>query len=168
MTETAAADVPETLTTADGRPLKVALAQAEARAKRRAFLLVLPLLLLILITFVMPIGQMLKRSVYNSGFTIHRDIDSGVKTPIMTNLAAWFDDNEKGTEPDEAAYTALTQDLIQLRELKAQGQVGTRVNYEVPGTRSLFTKTARKAKKLEPPFMASILDVDEDWADARL
>ena len=86
----------------------------------------------------------------------------------MTNLVAWFDENPKGTVPDEAAYTALTQDLIQLRELKAQGQVGTRVNYEVAGTRSLFTKTARKVKKLEPPFMAAILDVDEDWADARL
>lgn len=88
MTETAAPDVPETLATADSRPLKVALAQAEARAKRRAFLLVLPLLALILITFVMPIGQMLKRSVHNSGFTIHKNFDTGVETPIMTNLSA--------------------------------------------------------------------------------
>lgn len=168
MTETAAADVSETLTTADGRPLKVALAQAEARAKRRAFLLVLPLLALILITFVIPIGQMLKRSVHNSGFIIHKNFDTGVKTPIMTNLSAWFDENPQGTEPDEAAYSALAQDLIFLRELKAQGQVGTRVNYEVAGTRSLFTKTARKAKKLEPPFKAAILDVDEDWADKKL
>lgn len=47
-------------------------------------------------------------------------------------------------------------------------QIGTRVNYEVAGTRSLFTKTARNAKKLEPPFKAAILDVDEAWADRKL
>ena len=40
------------LTTADGRPLKAALAAAQARARRRAFLLVLPLLAFVLLTFI--------------------------------------------------------------------------------------------------------------------
>lgn len=156
------------LTTADGMPLKAALAHAESRARRRAFFLVLPLLAFVLITFVAPIGQMLYRSVHNTGFTIHRDITTRIKTPIMTNVAAWFDENPQGTEPDEAAYAALVLDLVQLKGLKAQGQVGTRVNYEAAGTRSLFTKSARKAEKLEPPFKAALLEVDEDWEDKKL
>lgn len=156
------------LTTADGQPLKAALAQAQAHAKRRAFLLVLPLLAFILITFVAPIGQMLYKSVYNEGFTVHEDIGSGVRTPIMTNLKAWFNENPNGTEPDEAAYEALVKDLIQLRELKAPGQAGTRINYELSGSRSLFTKSARRAPSLEAPFKEALLDVDEDWAEPKL
>lgn len=156
------------LTTADGKPLKAALARAQAHAKRRAFFLVLPLLAFILITFVAPIGQMLHKSLYNEGFTVHRDIGSGVRTPIMTNLKDWFDTNPAGTEPDEAAFEALAKDMVVLRELKAPGQAGTRINYELSGSRSLFTKTARKADKLEAPFKEAILDVDGDWADPKL
>ena len=161
-------DAPKRLTTADGKPLKTALAAAQARARRNAFLLVAPLLAFVLVTFVVPIGQMLHRSVHNPGFTTHTDLGTGVQTPIMTNLQAWFDANVPGTEPDEAAYTALVEDLKLLRELRAPGQVGTRINYEVPGTRSLFTKTTRRAERLEPPFMEAVLDVDEDWADPAL
>ncbi|MFO1166437.1 MAG: ABC transporter permease, partial [Paracoccus sp. (in: a-proteobacteria)] len=54
-----------TLKTADGQPLAKALARSSRRARRRAIKLVLPLLLFGLITFVVPIGQMLQRSVKN-------------------------------------------------------------------------------------------------------
>ncbi len=156
------------LTTKDGRPLKAALAAAEAQAKRKAFFLVLPLFLFVLITFVAPIGQLLHRSINNPGFTTHTDISSGTKTPIMVNIRDWFDANPAGTPPDEAAYEALAKDLVVLRELKAPGIVGTRINYERSGSRSLFTKTARKAAKLEPPYTEALLDIDEDWGDPQL
>ncbi len=86
----------------------------------------------------------------------------------MTNLAEWFEENPQGTDPDETAYAALAADLVVLRELKAPGQAGTRINYELSGSRSMFTKAARKAKKLEPPFKEAIIDLDEDWADPSL
>ncbi|THD73765.1 ABC transporter permease [Thalassobius vesicularis] len=156
------------LTTADGKPLKRALAKAQAHAKRRAFFLVLPLLAFILITFVMPIGQMLHKSFYNEGFTVNEDIGSGVRTPIMTNLKTWFDANPLGTEPDEAAYAALAADLVVLKDLRAAGQAGTRINYEKSGSRSMFTKAARGAEKLKPPFKEAIIKLDKDWADPEL
>ena len=62
-------DISSSLTTADGRPLKAALAAAQARARRKAFLLVAPLLLFVVVTFILPIGQMLQRSVYHDGFS---------------------------------------------------------------------------------------------------
>ena len=156
------------LTTADGKPLKQALLRAQSHARRRAFLLVAPLLAFILLTFVMPIGQMLHRSVHNEGFTWHEDVTTGQRTPIMTNLAQWFDDNPLGTEPNEAAFAALAADLVVLREVKAAGQAGTRINYERSGSRSMFTKAARRANKLEAPYKEALLELDEDWVDPSL
>jgi len=169
MADATASSIPVApLTTADGKPLKAALAAAQARAKRRAFFLVLPLLAFILVTFVAPIGQMLHRSVYNDGFTLHTDITTRDETPIMVNLRAWFDENPRGTEPDEAAYAALAEDLVLLKEVKAAGQAGTRINYELSGSRSLFTKSARKAPKLEPPFKEALIDVSDKWENPEL
>ena len=52
--------------TTDGIPLKVSLQKSERRNKIRALLLVAPLLIFILITFLIPIGDMLLRSVDDS------------------------------------------------------------------------------------------------------
>ena len=106
------------LTTADGRPLAEALAQAQAKSRRRAFLLVVPLLLFVLVSFVLPIGQMLHRSVYHDGFSANAPA-----------LVAWFAANPAGTEPDEAAFAALTEDLRGMQANRTAGEAGTRVNY---------------------------------------
>ena len=59
MNQTASAPI---LTT-DGIPLKVSLKKVERKNKIRAFLLVLPLLAFILVTFLVPIADMLARSI---------------------------------------------------------------------------------------------------------
>jgi putative spermidine/putrescine transport system permease protein len=145
------------LTTVDGTPLKAALANAEKRARRRALFLVLPLLLFVLITFLAPIGQMLFRSVHNPSFSEN-----------IPNLSVWFAENPAGTTPDEAAFEALVMDLRSMRADKTMGIAGTRINYDLPGSRSLFTSTARKAARMEPPYQAAILDANEKWADPKL
>ena len=147
-----------TLKTADGQPLAKALARSSRRARRRAFLLVLPLLLFVLITFVVPIGQMLQRSVKNDGFSAH-----------MPQLSAWFHENPAGTAPDDAAWAALAADLQSSAEARSIGVVGTRINYDMPGTRSLFTAAGRKARGgIEPPYRDAILAMDKDWGDPQL
>ena len=145
------------LTTADGRPLKVALAAAQSRAKRRAFLLVLPLLLFIVITFALPIGQMLQRSFYHDGFS-----------KASPALGAWFAANPAGTEPDEAAYAALASDLLFMKQSRLAGEAGTRINYSVPGTRSLITSAARGADDLQPPYREALLEQDRKWGEPLL
>ena len=145
------------LTTADGRPLAEALAVAQRRAKVRAFLLVVPLLAFILITFVSPIVQVLQQSVYNPKFS-----------DAMPGMVAWFAANPVGTEPDEAAYAVLVGDLTAAAAVKSVAGAGERVNYELPGTRSLFTAAGRKAKSLVPPFKAALIAVDPQWGDAQL
>jgi putative spermidine/putrescine transport system permease protein len=158
----------EMLTTADGRPLKQALVRAEAVRRRRAFLLVAPLLVFIVITFVIPIGQMLQRSVKNEGFTVHTDVTTGVRTPIMSELAAWFDANPQAPAPDEAAFGALRDGIGGLDALRAAGSAGTRINYVRAGSRSMFTKAARGWDKMEPPYKDAFLALDEEWGDPEL
>ena len=143
------------LTTSDGRPLKAALAAAQARAKRRAFLLVLPLLAFVVITFIIPIGQMLDRSFHHDGFSANAPA-----------VAAWFAANPEGTPPDEAAFAALAEDMKSMKANKTAGEAGTRVNYTLPETRSLITKTARNADDLVPPFKEAFLAIDDKWDDA--
>jgi putative spermidine/putrescine transport system permease protein len=147
------------LTTADGRPLKAALAEAQVRAKRRAFLLVLPLLVFVLLTFLIPIVYMLKRSVEHDGFS--------TSAPA---LVAWIAENPgfDPVNPPEAAYAALVSDLARMQVEKTTGIAGTRINYSVPGSISLFKAGARAAADLQPPFKDALLALDPDWAKPAL
>jgi len=150
-------DIRGGLTTADGKPLKQALAHAQARARRKALLLVVPLLAFILITFVMPIGQLLFRSIHNDGFSAN-----------MPQISAWFDETSAGDAPDETAYAALVADIAASAEARTIGVVGTRVNYEMSGTRSLFTAAGRRAEDLQPPYREALLELNAKWGDPQL
>jgi len=146
------------LTAADGTPLNVALSRATRRAKTRAFFLVAPLLLFIIVTFAFPIGQMLYRSIFNDAFSAN-----------MPSLVEYFSQNElNGALPDEAGFAALVEDLKLARENKTIGRVGTRMNYELPGSRSQFTSAGRRAARLEAPFQEAMADLDEDWLNPAL
>ncbi len=147
----------EVLTTADGLPLKAALNRALARSRRRAFLLVLPLLAFVLLTFIIPIGQLLWQSVYNDKFSAN-----------MPNLVQWFSENPETGVPGEEGFAALVEDLRLLKKNKTAGIVGTRINYDLPGSRSLFTSAARKARKLEPPYKEAMLKINKRWGDPLL
>ena len=142
------------LKTSDGRPLKAALAAAQLRSKRRAFFLVAPLLIFVILSFIVPIGQMLHRSVYHDGFS---------KNAPM--VGAWFAANPQGTAPDEAAFAALAEDFKKMKADKTAGLAGTRVNYTLPETRSLITATARVADDLAPPFKDAFLALSPKWDD---
>ncbi len=144
----------ELLTTADGRPLKEALATAQAKARRRAFLLVVPLIAFVIVTFLIPIGYMLKRSFEHDGFA--------ASAPAMV---AWFAENPdfNPADPPEDAFAALVSDLARMQEERTTGMAGTRINYSVPGSISLFKGGARAAKDLQPPYKEALLAEDPDW-----
>ena len=145
----------EPLTTADGRPLKSALARAERMRRVKAMLLVLPLLLFIGVSFLFPIALMLFRSVDNPLVADHMP-------RTVAALEAWDDRSEL---PDEAVYAALVADLAEAREDRTIGRLATRLNYETGGLRSTITRTGRRAARLEPPFKEALIDLNEDWAN---
>jgi putative spermidine/putrescine transport system permease protein len=150
-------DATVSLTTDDGKPLKAALAASLAVRRRRALLLVLPLFLFIVVTFIWPIGQMLVQSFHNDSFS-----------SAAPALGDWFSEHPQGAALDESAYAALASDLARMKEEKTAGSAGTRINYDVPGTRSLFTSSARNADKLKPPFRDAIIALDKKWEDPNL
>jgi putative spermidine/putrescine transport system permease protein len=157
MSDITANSVPEALTTSDGVPLKVSLARATRRQRIRAFLLVMPLLAFIAITFLWPIMSMLHRSVYSPVFSDYM--------PRVTAALAEWDGKEL---PEEPVWEALVEDLREARENRTIGKVATTVNYELPAARSLFTKSARRAKRLEPPYRDALIEIDKDWGDVKV
>jgi len=139
---------------ADGTLLKKRLGQALFRSKMRALGLVTPLLLLIFFCFLVPILIFLWRGIYNDTFEANMPA-------VSVELAQW----DTTSEPTEAMYAALVADLVLAKETKTIGKVASRVNRELSGTRSLFTKSARKAKKMEAPFKDALVGADDKWAD---
>jgi len=144
----------EPITAADGTPLKKKLAQALFRSRVRAVSLVVPLFAFVMASFVIPIFALMWQGVYNDRFSTY--------TPNLTEQLSKWDGLE---EPDEALFVALVADLKKARKDRTIGRIATRVNQEYPGTRSLFTSTARKAKKLQAPFKESIIKTNKKWAN---
>ncbi|AOM01793.1 MULTISPECIES: ABC transporter permease [Cobetia] len=142
------------LTTADGVPLKQSLNRAIRRSRLKALLLVAPLLIFIGLAFVMPIFDMLSRSVDNPE----------VSTYLPRTSQALVDWDGEGL-PDEATYAALADDLAAGLKARNLGRVASRLNYEMSGMRSLFMKSARKAARMEAPYKAALIEADEDWQD---
>lgn len=147
----------EPITAADGTPLKKKLAQALFRSKVRAVSLVVPLFAFVMVSFVIPIFALMWQGVYNERFSKY--------TPNLTEqLTSW----DGLAEPDEALFAALVVDLVVAKKERTIGRIATRVNQEYPGTRSLFTSTARKAKKLTPPFKESVIKVNKKWENVEV
>ncbi|MDP4795681.1 MAG: ABC transporter permease [Rhodospirillales bacterium] len=142
----------ELLTTADGRPLKAALAKAERSKRLRAVLLVMPLFIFIFFSFLYPIALMLFRSVENPLIAEHM--------PLTVAALEKWDGKEV---PDEAAFAALAEDLVAARKSREIGKIATRLNFETGGLRSVITGTGRKAERWEPPYKQKFIDERAEW-----
>ena len=150
------------LLTTDGVPLKQSLKKAERKNKIRAFLLVFPLLLFIFVTFVMPIGDMLLRSVDD--------------TQINTVFPRTFEEYKKWDReidelPPEEVYRTLFEELASGDKIQI-GRALTRMNYSKSGWKSLIKKTSREIKKMtkngETPesYKKTLIEINKDWGDA--
>ncbi|MGQ4878851.1 ABC transporter permease [Billgrantia sp. LNSP4103-1] len=142
------------LTTADGVPLKTSLRRAVRRSRVRAFLLVSPLLLFLVVAFVMPIFDMLWRSVDNPEVSTQL-------SRTATALEGW--DGE--SLPEEAVFAALAEDLREGQEARNLGLLSSRLNYEKSGMRSTINRTARSLRTMEPPYKEALIEANANWGD---
>ena len=141
------------ITTADGRPLAVALRHAERVKRWKAFLLVLPLLFFLGATFLYPIALMLFRSVENPVVA-----DNLPRT--LEALESW----DARDLPDEAVFAALAADLGEARKNKTFGRLATRINQELSGTRTMIMRTARRVARFEAPFKDAVTAAHPGWS----
>ena len=145
---------------ADGTPLKQSLARSLRRQKMRALMLIAPLLIFVLLSFIVPIASMLFRSVENG--MVSETIPLTVEA-----LQSW--DETTGELPDEAVFAAFARDMKVAVAAKQHTRLGTRLNYEETGMSSMFRKTGRAMRKIDPetdaPFKEKFIDIHKDWGD---
>ncbi len=139
-----------------GPTLKQRMARAERLNRLKSQALILPLLVFLLLTFLVPIGTLLYRSVHNPEVV-------GSLPRTVAAIAAW----DGKALPPEAAYQALAADLLRARKEQTLGDLSKRLNMELAGYRSLLAKTAR-ALPLQPApasWKDALESLDERWGD---
>jgi putative spermidine/putrescine transport system permease protein len=137
-----------------GSSLKTRLRRADRARRLTAFLLVTPLLLYVLLTFIVPIGTMLYRAVY----------DPDISNLVPRTVAALADWDGKSV-PDEPVFAAMAADIKAGEASNSVGNIGKRINYEIPGARSAVIATARKLRRVrEGPYKDVMIDADPLWS----
>jgi putative spermidine/putrescine transport system permease protein len=136
-----------------GASLGARLRRADRARRLTAFLLVAPLLLYVLVIFILPIGTMLYRAVYD---------------PDMANLAprtvAALQDWDGKDVPGEPVFAAMAADMKAAQANQAVGNIGKRINYEIPGARSAVIATARATGRIRGgPFKDAMINADPMW-----
>lgn len=131
-------------------------ARAERGRRRTAFLLVAPLFVFLIFTFLVPIADMLRRSVMDG------DVAS-VWPNVVAVTRAW-----DGTgEPPAALWSALAADIKTSAEADTVATAARRLNYAIDGGRSLVMKTARRLANAEAPengdWRATFAGIDPTW-----
>ena len=111
----------------DAGNLRRALRKSRRREQWRAAALVLPLFVFLAACFVVPIGAMLSHGVI--------DPDIVRILPTVTDALKSWDGHEL---PPESAYAALITDIRAAREAGTLASAATRLNYDVPGFRTLL------------------------------
>ncbi|MEJ1161942.1 ABC transporter permease [Prosthecomicrobium sp. N25] len=131
-------------------------ARAERGRRRGAFLLVAPLLVFLVFTFLVPIGDMLRRSFLDG------DVAS-VWPRTVAVTRAW----DGGGEPPALLWPALAADIKASAAADTVAVAARRVNYAVDGGRTLVMKTARQIGRIEAPpngdWRTVFAQIDPAW-----
>jgi len=132
------------------------LARAERRNRIKAQVLIAPMLVFLLLTFLLPIAALLAKSVQNPEViaTLPRTV---------AQIATW----DGAGLPAESLYRALALDLADARKNQTLGDLAKRLNMELPGYRSLLSRTARALPLAPEPasYQAALTRLDARWAE---
>ncbi|WP_422367392.1 ABC transporter permease [Pelagibius sp.] len=134
--------------------LKAELRLAERGRQLRAFALVAPLLTFLVVIFVLPIG-----------FTMFFAVASPEVRNVLPRTAGAIADWDGSDLPDEATFEALVQDLQNGAAAKTVAGLGTRLNYEISGYRSLIMRSSRRAKNMDAPYKDALIERDPRWGE---
>src|ERR1700686_1543151 len=147
----------------DAVGLRRALRRSRRREQLRAAALVLPLFVFLAACFAVPIGAMLSRGVI--------DVDIARILPAVTAALKSWDGRDL---PPESAYAALIADIRAAREAGTLASAATRLNYDVPGFRTLlFTAGRQLPAELSGSARDALIGIDpklgerETWAAIR-
>ena len=143
-----------------GLPLQAAVRRSERRRRLVALLLMAPSVLFAVAVFALPIGLFLLRAIENDAIPerLPRTLEA---------VSLWSGEGL----PPAPAFTAISGEILALKGEPELARLGRRLNYAVPGYRSLLMGTARR---LDADTLAALDDegrkraliaADERWAD---
>src|SRR3989454_4650116 len=139
----------------DAAKLRRALRKSRRREQLKAAALVLPLFVFLLACFIAPIGAMLARGVTDT------DVPR-ILPRVSAELARW----DGRDLPPESAYAALIADIRAAREAGTLASAATRLNYDVPGFRTLlFTTGRRLPAELSGSARDALIGIDPKWGE---
>ena len=137
--------------------LRRALRRSRRREQWRAAALVLPLFAFVLLCFVAPIGAMLARGV----------VDTDIAR-ILPGVTAALKDWDGRALPPEPAYAALVGDIRAARDAGTLASAATRLNYDVPGFRTLLFSTGRRLPAdISGSARDALVAIDPLWEERR-
>lgn len=138
--------------------LRNQLRRAERRTQFKAVLLILPLFLFIIVAFVLPIGAVLTRAIYDP-------LIQQALPKTMESLKEW---NGIGI-PDEASFAALANDIKAADRNEQIALLGKNLNYEISGIRSKIQSAARKIREIEDgPWKPILQSIDPVFGSEQL
>ena len=143
-------------TEGSGPSLKQRLARAERVNRWKAQGLIAPLVIFLLLVFLVPIAALLYKSVENPEVV--------TALPKTVELLRDWDGEAL---PPEAIYKSFGVELAETRRNATQGELAKRLNMELPGYRSLLSKTARALPfKTEPAsWKDALIALDARWGE---
>ncbi|HHZ66320.1 MAG TPA: hypothetical protein EYN52_00165, partial [Alphaproteobacteria bacterium] len=132
--------------TADGTPLKVSLKRSMRRSKIQALFLVLPAFLFLLVVFILPIGNLLTRSV--------DDTLVNWQLPLTFQMIADWD---RENIPEEELFRAVFVDFTTVNKFFIESNRGSSVN----------TSDAAWWVAIPPkgPYREAIIQINPAWGD---
>ena len=135
--------------TADGIPLRVSLRRSMRRSKLRALALVLPAFLFLVIVFILPIGNLLTRSVDDA--LINHQL------PLTFSLIETWDRDQQSL-PEEALFESVYLDLTTINKFLIANNTGASVD----------VSNAAWWLKIPPkgPYKESIVQINPRWGEA--
>lgn len=138
--------------------LPAALARAQRAALGRALLLIAPLLAFLAFAYVLPLAEVLRRSVDDREFS-----------RLMPRTAAALDRWDRKAMPPPEVFVVLAAEMRQRVEAQDVALVARRLSYDYGEARALVMSTARRIGHLEgdpaegwPAWFAAI---DIRWAE---
>ena len=132
--------------TADGIPLRVSLKRSMRRSKVQALILVLPAFLFLLIVFILPIGNLLTRSVDDSMVNY--------QLPLTFSLIENWD---RQSLPEEVLFEALYLDFTTVNKFFIANNAGASVDSSDAGW---WLKIPAKG-----PYKNAIVKINPKWGE---
>jgi putative spermidine/putrescine transport system permease protein len=140
------------------RSLKRSLRRSRRRRQLAAAAFVTPLLVFTLLVFVVPIGDMLRRSFWNAEL-------AAAWPNVRAAMTTWHAEGAHGVPP-EPVFAALAEDLRKTYGSPPLATAARRLNYDLENGRSLVINTGRRVAQLDGPkgtWTETLAALDPRW-----